>query len=206
MPEFDIRRKLRRVAFRIPGYRAMAQRILAHPSEISLEEGRFLGRLAQEVDENRCIIEIGTLFGSSTRVLTLFKPPTTRLITVDSFRWNPHGLARQDHARITREVLAEAIRFHNVQLCEMDKTHFYATYSGGPPGMVFLDANHSYESTRQDILWARKVGAAVICGHDYSSRFPGVVQAVEESGGAEIVVGTVFLLRLPRSTITGDQL
>jgi hypothetical protein len=61
--------------------------------------------------------------------------------------------------------------------------------------MVFLDADHSYESTKQDILWAQRVGAKIICGHDYSSRFPGVVRAVEECGGVERIVGSVFLLR-----------
>lgn len=192
-----LRDKLLRVASRLPGYRALAERTLSHPSETSLEESRFLGSLAQQVADDGCIIEIGTLFGSSTRVLALFKPPTAKLITVDSFAWNPHGLTRRHHARLTRALLAEAVQAHNVELRETDKATFYATYQeeGRPPSMVFLDADHSYESTKQDILWARGVGAKVICGHDYSSQFPGVVRAVEECGGAKRIVGTVFLLR-----------
>jgi predicted O-methyltransferase YrrM len=192
-----VRRKLLRIAFQLPGYRALAERTLSHPSETSLEESRFLGNLAQRVADDGCIIEIGTLFGSSTRVLALFKPPTAKLITVDSFSWNPHGLTRRHHARLTRALLAEAVHGHNVELREMDKATFYATYpaEGRPPSMVFLDADHSYESTKQDILWAQRVGAKIICGHDYSSRFPGVVRAVEECGGVERIVGSVFLLR-----------
>lgn len=196
VPEF-LQRKFRRIAVLLPGYRALAERILSRPSEISLEEGRFLGSLAQQVPDDGCIVEIGTLFGASTRVLALFKPSTAKLITVDSFSWNPLGLTRREHARLTKAALAEGVQLHNIELREMDKAAFFATYQrhGTPPSMVFLDADHSYESTRQDILWARGVGAKIICGHDYSEAFPGVVRAVEECGGARQVAGSVFLLR-----------
>jgi hypothetical protein len=76
----------------------------------------------------------------------------------------------------------------------MDKEEFYRTYEGGTPGLVFLDANHGYESTKRDIDWARDSGAGLICGHDYSPSFPGVVRAVKECGGVRRVVGTIFEL------------
>ncbi|MGH7462929.1 MAG: hypothetical protein ACREMA_18140, partial [Longimicrobiales bacterium] len=116
------------------------------------------------------------------------------LITVDSFRWNPHGLTRRQHAHITRSVLGEAAEFHNIELRQLDKQEFYTTYDGPAPGLVFLDANHGYESTREDLLWACSAGAEIICGHDYCPRFPGVLRAVQECGGAAEVVGTVFVL------------
>lgn len=50
--------------------------------------------------------------------------------------------------------------------------------------LVFIDADHSYESVKSDIeLWLPKVKAGgYIGGHDYKSpRFPGVAQAVHEA-------------------------
>lgn len=191
--------RLVRLTFRLPGYTAVARRILARPSEVSLTESRFLGELVRRAPRERPIVEIGTLFGTSTRVLALFKARETPLVTVDSFRWNPHGLPDELHARITADALREATEEHNVRLVRMDKGEFYRTYSGPPPGMVFLDAHHSYESTREDIRWAQSAGAAIICGHDYREKFPGVIRAVEECGGAETVVGSVFLMRTPEA-------
>ncbi len=170
------------------------RRVLLRPGEVSLQESRFLGELVRRAPAVRPIIEIGTLFGTSTRVLALFKARETPLVTVDSFRWNPHGLPRTLHATLTREILRDAIESHNVRLLQMDKREFYQRYTGPPPGLVFLDANHGYESTREDILWAQSVGAEIVCGHDHREKFPGVIRAVEECGGAEQVVGSLFVM------------
>ena len=186
--------KLKRVAFHLPWHYAIVRMILSRRSEITFEEARFLGHLVQLAPADRPIIEIGTLFGGSTTVLTLFKHQHTRLITVDGFLWNPYGLTERQHATLTREILSDAIAKHNVTLMEMDKEEFYATYSGQAPGLVFLDANHHYPSTKRDIEWARSVGAHSICGHDYSPRFPGVMKAVDEAGGPARLVDTLFEL------------
>jgi hypothetical protein len=47
---------------------------------------------------------------------------------------------------------------------------------------VYIDANHDYEHTLQDItLWYPKVKkGGVIGGHDFSAHFPGVAKAVIE--------------------------
>jgi methyltransferase family protein len=186
--------KLYRLAFHLPWHFAITRQVLGRRGEISLLEARFLGTLVRRSPPARPIIEIGTLFGGSTRIIALFKAPETTLITVDSFRWNPFGLTRSQHLEITRKALAEVVGNDNVELCEVDKDAFYSTYDGASPGLVFLDANHSYESTKRDIQWAQSVKAGVICGHDYSPQFPGVMKAVSESGGASRVVGTLFEL------------
>lgn len=49
--------------------------------------------------------------------------------------------------------------------------------------LVFIDADHSYESCREDIeLWLPKIKVSgIISGHDYHHpMFPGVTQAVDE--------------------------
>lgn len=186
--------RLVRAAFRVPGYRALVRRVLVRPSEVSLDESRFLGELVRRAPRDRPIVEIGTLFGTSTRVLAMFKAPETPLVTVDSFRWNPHGLPPRVHSAITREILRDACEHHNVRIMEMDKDAFYQRYDGPAPGLVFLDANHGYQSTKRDIEWAFSAGAEIVCGHDYRDTFPGVIRAVEECGGAAEVVGSLFVM------------
>lgn len=61
-------------------------------------------------------------------------------------------------------------------------------YLPGYFDLVFIDANHMYESVKEDIdVWLPTIRAGgVICGHDYASPIhPGVRQAVDERFGAE---------------------
>lgn len=53
--------------------------------------------------------------------------------------------------------------------------------------VVFIDADHSYESAKEDMqLWLPKIRkGGVLCGHDYCRRYPGVVQAYKEVFGQE---------------------
>jgi hypothetical protein len=48
--------------------------------------------------------------------------------------------------------------------------------------------------TKVDIEWARGVGAAIICGHDYCERFPGVIRAVDEFGRLAQLRGSLWSL------------
>jgi hypothetical protein len=55
----------------------------------------------------------------------------------------------------------------------------------GSLDFVFIDANHSYEGCKHDIeAWLPKLkDHGLLCGHDYSEKFPGVIQAVNEFAG-----------------------
>jgi len=170
-------------------------RALAVRSQLSIEEANFLAELVRSSDPTRPIIEIGTLFGWSTLVITLFKHQNQPLITVDNYSWNPLGMTPDAHYTATRLRLAEAGKHYNVQQIKMDKDDFYKQYSGEKPALFFCDADHGYEETLADLQWAKKVGADIVCGDDYApDKFPGVVRAVNESGGAQKVVDELFLL------------
>jgi hypothetical protein len=140
------------------------------------------------------IVEIGTLFGRTATHMSLFKAPEQKIITVDTYTWNPWNLSRETHHQLTSAILYYLVQTGNVEQVKLDKNMFYATYRGPAPAMVFLDAIHTYEETKKDILWAKSVGAAIICGHDYSDKFPGVQQVVHEFGGPKEIGGTVFVL------------
>jgi SAM-dependent methyltransferase len=55
-------------------------------------------------------------------------------------------------------------------------------YADGSLDVVFIDACHDYDSVKEDIAaWFPKVKPdGIISGHDYSTVWPGVVQAVNE--------------------------
>jgi predicted O-methyltransferase YrrM len=174
---------------------AQCYRALGNLGQLSLEEARALGEIVRTSDASRPIVEIGTLFGFSTIVMTLFKSPGQRLITVDNYSWNPLGLRPEAHFQLTRNRLAEATAQHGVEQLRMDKDAFYRSYDGPPPAVFFCDADHSYEATRADILWARSVGASIICGDDYNHPTQrGTTQAVDELGGPRELFGGLFVL------------
>ncbi len=140
------------------------------------------------------IIEIGTLFGYSTRKIALWKSSSKKFITVDNYSWNPYAIDKTSHFKLTKRILSPLIKSANVIQINMEKNEFYKKYSGEVPAMVFLDANHSYEETKHDIYWAKRVGAKIICGHDYLQAFQEVKRAVDESGTLAGLQRSLWLL------------
>ncbi len=173
---------------------AQCYRALSNMGQLSIEESRLLGELVRNCDQARPIVEIGTLFGYSTTVIVLFKAPSQKLITVDNYSWNPLGLSPRAHFATTSQRLVEAVSKHAVQLLKMDKDEFYRTYSGPPPALFFCDADHSYEATKADILWAKSVGASIICGDDYDQPQMATARAVDELGGPKQLAGGLFVI------------
>lgn len=142
------------------------------------------------------IIEIGTLFGYSTQKIGQWKLHDKEFITVDNYSWNPFSMDKKTHYNLTKKILSQLIKNENVTQVNKDKNEFYETYSGKAPAMVFLDAAHDYTQTKIDIDWAIRSEAKIVCGHDYSDKFPGVKQAVDESGGLERLCGSLWVLSL----------
>jgi predicted O-methyltransferase YrrM len=174
---------------------AQCYRALGNLGQLSLVEARALAEIVRNSDPMRPIIEIGTLFGFSTLVMTLAKSPEQRLITVDNYSWNPLGLRPEAHYQLTRNRLSEAVAHHGVEQLRIDKEAFYRSYMGPPPAVFFCDADHSYEATKADLVWARSVNATLICGDDYDHPTQrGAAQAVDELGGPKSLAGGLFLL------------
>jgi SAM-dependent methyltransferase len=78
-------------------------------------------------------------------------------------------------------------------------------FSDGSLDVVFLDGDHSYELTLQDVqAWLPKVKAGgFLCGHDYGiPEFPGVSLAVDKILGKEniTICGSVWFYFTPNPT------
>jgi hypothetical protein len=162
------------------------------------EEQALLRSLVQESSQYPGpIVEIGTLIGHTTISICLAKRPEQRVITVDNYCWNPWNISHKAHAELTRHALRYLVETGQVQQLFLSKDDFYrdySSYANEPPALVFLDADHGYEATRNDIVWAKQVGARIISGHDYGPEFEGVVRAVDEHGGPARLGGSVWVL------------
>ena len=65
---------------------------------------------------------------------------------------------------------------------ERDSVDAAQSLANGFFDLVFIDADHTYDSVLKDIrAWAPKVRpGGILAGHDYGWEFPGVVRAVQE--------------------------
>jgi hypothetical protein len=145
------------------------------------------------------VVEFGTLFGVTTRLIAAAAAPGQAVITVDNFSWNPFGLPTAAHERFTRGVLRTELASGRVALAVADSAAFRRDYRGEVPALVFLDADHSYAAVRDEIAWARGLGVPLIAGHDYGVARFGVTRAIDEAFGRDgvVVCGTVWSWERP---------
>lgn len=70
-------------------------------------------------------------------------------------------------------------------------------YFKGFIDMIYIDAIHTYEAVKADILlWKKFIkGGGFICGHDYNKDYPGVIEAVNEFGSPKIFSDNSWMLR-----------
>jgi hypothetical protein len=167
---------------------------LQNNSVSEVEWGLLEKLLAEVADHPGPIVEIGVLAGRTTQRLARYKASHQKIMAVDNFSWNPWGLNPDEQWGLVCHSLDYLVQTGHVDIVRVDKDEFFETYAGPAPSLVFLDAIHDYPETKKDILWAKKVGAAVITGHDYSPEFPGVMQIVDELGGPKELAGSVFRL------------
>ncbi|MDZ4848715.1 MAG: class I SAM-dependent methyltransferase [Pirellulaceae bacterium] len=177
------------------GIAAAKPRLELQNNSVSEIEWQLLSKLVEESSQfPGPIIEIGVLAGRTTQRLALHKAAHQKIIAVDNFCWNPWGLSPDEQWTLVTHALNYLIATKHIEVQRIDKNEFFETYNGPSPSLVFLDAMHDYEETKKDILWARRVGASIICGHDYATDFPGVLQIVDELGGPFQLSGSVWRL------------
>ncbi len=62
--------------------------------------------------------------------------------------------------------------------------------------MVFIDADHSYESVKADIEAWKNVPSKMFCGHDYDTGWKGVKEAVDEVFPSVERIDSIWIVRL----------
>ena len=116
------------------------------------------------------VIEVGSFKGRSTTAL--LRGCKGIVFTVDPWYRNPDAY---------REFIYNTEEFIHLVIIKMPSLRA-ATIFTAPVDMVFIDANHEYESIKGDIeAWLPKT-KKIICGHDYGDPLsPGVKRAVDET-------------------------
>jgi predicted O-methyltransferase YrrM len=85
----------------------------------------------------------------------------------------------------TRDVygtfLSNTAHLGNVMVHRMSTERFMRDWNE-PIAFIHLDADHNYQPVKDQISWALTLlsPGGVICGDDYSHRWKGVIQAVDE--------------------------
>ena len=142
--------------------------------------------LASHAANRRLVVELGAWCGRSSMALS----SATSVLCVDTWRgsketaselaggfdpwleWRRNTALYQNITPVRCDLASETDKSFLSRL----------TQSMGGADMVFVDAAHDYESVLRDIGTARHLigKGGLLCGHDFSGAWPGVVAAVRE--------------------------
>lgn len=154
--------------------------------------------------------EIGVGSGPTTAAL-MQRFPALLWLAVDYW---PAGYPLRFGGNITPERQVEVRKLYmkkmaafapRLSLLEMPSVEAAREVEDGALDLVFIDADHSYEGCKADILaWGPKVRpGGWLMGHDYhKADFPGVVKAVDELiPGVRLDADDVWLIRKPEGAL-----
>lgn len=143
--------------------------------------------------EMETVAEIGCFKGRSTHALLSGRSYVT---AVDHFLGSAgeiaHAVAAKDDG-IYRIFCANVGHFWNLSVVRRSSIDAAAMFADGAFDMVFLDAGHSYEEVKADILAWRPKARRLLCGHDFCASWPEVMQAVTDTLGPVDVHGTIWI-------------
>lgn len=143
-----------------------------------------LTRMVQEREQlSGAIIEFGAWEGRST--IAIAQGTTQPVIAVDHWRGNPGDMHTEPAATehdIYSRFLHNTRNYPNIQPVHMNIDDFMAQWDQ-PIKFLHIDADHNYGPVKGQVEWAKPlmVEGGIMCGDDYSSNWPGVVQAVTET-------------------------
>lgn len=156
-----------------------------------------LARRAASLGNTSRAVEVGSWVGSTALTIA---PYFERLYCVDTFEGNPHD--RLGEIAKGRDVFGTFCRntrptfLRRIFPC-VGTSRQWASVWPVPVDFVFIDASHEYEDVLADITaWRPHVRDGILCGHDYSSAFPGVQRAVGQELPEAEVVGNVWWVEI----------
>ncbi|MCC2630426.1 MAG: hypothetical protein K0S38_235 [Candidatus Paceibacter sp.] len=145
-------------------------------------------------------VEVGSWKGKSTSFMAVEIANSGKKITFDCIdNWvgskNKDEL-QYDDLDVQKGGLFEVFKKNiesvaaYVNPIRMDSTAAAMLYKDGSLDFIYIDAAHDYESVKKDIAaWLPKLKPdGMITGDDFVANWPGVVRAVQETFGHELVV------------------
>lgn len=144
------------------------------------EDLEIMAQLARDVPEGGLIVEVGSWMGQSTQCWAM--NTRARVIAVDLWKWMPKTY-EGPHADLVnlqgdpyRQFLRNTMHLTNVTPIVRESSG--GEWDHGDIDLVFIDAMHQNPWIHDDIAyWEPKVKpGGVICGDDYSKKFPAVIE------------------------------
>jgi hypothetical protein len=155
--------------------------------------------LYNKAKEMQTILEVGAWRGRVTAALCEACPGI--VTSVDHFLGSvgdglvPDEKEKQED-QVYKDFLENTKQFKNLIVNRNDSIVAAFQYPDLSFDMVWLDAQHTYESTIADIrAWLPKA-KNLICGHDYSEVWPGTIKAVDEMFSNIELFNTIWIKRL----------
>jgi len=128
----------------------------------------------------RTMVEVGGWTGAGTLV---FRRYFDKVFVVDPWDAAEGEIAAEADVREAERIFDLRHEFnqrvHKVKGRSPDAA---LNFPNASLGMVYVDGLHAYPGVRADIeAWLPKIRpGGFLCGHDYETRFPGVIRAVDE--------------------------
>ena len=155
--------------------------------------GAELTWLAEQAERHSKIVEIGSFLGRSCRVLA--DNTTGEVTAVDT--WDIAHPAYGDITHLFDEFCDNMAGCDNLRAVRQRSLDAAVSLRLEKFDMIFIDADHSYEAVKADILAWRVLLTpdGLICGHDYDE--DGVRRAVNEMlPEAKLEVGSIWASNL----------
>lgn len=154
-----------------------------------------LAALTEFASLSDSVVEIGSWKGKSTKVLLENCKGT--VYSVDTWNGSENEITGilagcQD---VFKEFLKNVGDYPNLVVYHGKSTDIAKEFDK-KVDMVFIDGDHSYESVKADIeSWLPKC-KKIMCGHDYSLNYPGVIKAVNEKFDIKFKADTLWWVEL----------
>ena len=140
--------------------------------------------LAEQVPDGGTICELGVWMGRSLcSIADIIDRKNLKVVAIDTFEGSPCDIEMQEFAKVNDlqrtfiyNLLALGVELETHKMTTTEAVQFFEDKSFD---LVFIDADHSYESVNEDIKnWLPKC-KGTIAGHDYNT-WEGVTRAVNE--------------------------
>lgn len=155
--------------------------------------GKALDFLYNEAQKHKSILEIGSWKGKST--VALLEGTKGKVTAVDYFKGSGCGDETHKATGIYEEFLKNTKQFENLRTLKMSSYEASEKLKGEKFDMIFIDADHSYESVKQDIQLWKDRATKIICGDDYNQAWKGVIRAVNEEFNKIDLIESIWLIR-----------
>lgn len=153
----------------------------------SHKELNYLKKKMKKISQDGIVVEVGSWLGDSAIHLAkgikrYGKDAKLYCIDIWSKEYYATHMGFPDTKIDPLKVFEKNMgKWHHITMQE-ESTTASAKFKDGTIDLIFIDANHDYEYVKADcIAWLPKIKkGGIMCGHDYSAKFPGVQKAVNE--------------------------